>query len=236
MKIGGIGGYDRTITMFSPDGRLLQVEYARGTVSKGATAIGVVFDKGVIIITDKKVSGKLVVPKSIEKIYKVDDHLSATMSGLVGDGRVLIEKAREIAQEYSITYDEPIDVMTLVKEIADHKQIYTQYGGARPYGVSLIIAGVDSTGPRLFVTDPSGVYFEYKATAIGEGSDAAIEYLEKKHKDGLEAGKAIKMGVEALKKVLGKKFEEERLEIAVVNEKNKFHRLKHEEIKEYLKK
>ncbi|MBR9678027.1 MAG: archaeal proteasome endopeptidase complex subunit alpha [Nanoarchaeota archaeon] len=235
MDLGEIGGYDRTITMFSPDGRLLQVEYARGTVSKGATAIGVVFDKGVVIITDKKVSGKLVVPKSIEKIFKLDDHVSATMSGLVGDGRILIEKARNIAQKYRVTYDEPIDVLTLVKQIADHKQAYTQYGGARPYGVSLIIAGVDSTGPRLLVTDPSGVYFEYLATAIGEGSDIVIKYLEKEYKKEMKMQDAIKLGVGALKKVLGNKFQKERLEVAVVDGKKKFERLDHKEVDKQLK-
>lgn len=214
-------GYDRAITVFSPDGRLLQVEYARKTVSQGTTAIGMVCKDGVVLITDKRIVEKLVVHESVEKIYQVDDHIGATTSGLVSDGRVLIERARVEAQKHRITYDEPVDLLTIVKNICDYMQFYTQYGGTRPFGVSLLMAGVDNSKARLFMIELAGVYFEYKACAIGEGAETVTKFLESNFKDTMSIEQAIPVGVKALREVLGSKFKKERIEIATVSLKTK---------------
>ena len=173
-------GYDRTSTMFSPDGRLLQVEYAKKTVRQGTTAMGLVCKDGVLLVADKRVIDKFIVAKSIEKVFQIDDHVGATATGLLMDGRVLIEKAQVAAQQHKVTYDEPIDVQSLVKEICNYKQLFTQMGGVRPFGVSLIFGGVDNdNGPKLFLTDPTGIFFEYKAVVIGEAENEIREILDK---------------------------------------------------------
>ncbi|PIY60406.1 proteasome subunit alpha, partial [Candidatus Woesearchaeota archaeon CG_4_10_14_0_8_um_filter_47_5] len=162
-------GYDRAITMFSPDGRLLQVEYAKKTVRQGSTAMGMVCKDGVLLVTDKRIVDSLVVPESVEKIFQIDYHIAATASGILSDARVLVDRAQVKAQQHRVTYDVPIDILTVVKSICDLKQICTQSGGLRPFGVSLLITGIDEQGCKLFETDPTGIFFQYRATVIGEG-------------------------------------------------------------------
>lgn len=174
-------GYDRAITMFSPDGRLLQVEYAKKTVKQGSTAIGMVCKDGVLLVTDKRIVDPLVVPESVEKIFQVDEHVGATASGILSDARVLIERSQVKAQQYRVTYDSPIDTATVVKDVCSLKQLCTQSGGLRPFGVSLLIAGIDLDGPHLFETDPTGIFFEYKASVIGEAETEVEEFLHKNY-------------------------------------------------------
>ena len=150
-------GYDRAITMFSPDGRLLQVEYAKKTVRQGSTAIGISCKDGVVLVTDKRLVDKLVVAESVEKIWQIDDHIGSTASGIISDARVLIERAQILAQQHRVTYDSPIDILSIVKDICNLKQITTQSGGYRPFGVSILVAGVDNGQPKLFETDPTGI-------------------------------------------------------------------------------
>ncbi|MFH1211068.1 MAG: archaeal proteasome endopeptidase complex subunit alpha [archaeon] len=213
-------GYDRTSTMFSPDGRLLQVEYAKKAVKQGTTAIGIVCRDGVLLIADRRMTEKLIVAKSVEKVFQVDDHIAATSSGYVMDGRVLIERAQLIAQQYKVGNDEPIDVIEMVKEIADLKQFYTQYGGARPFGVSILFAGVDDK-PSLFLTDPTGIFFEFKATSIGEAETEIKEILNKEYKDNMSLDDGLKLAMRALKKVLGKDFSIERIDGAYITLQDK---------------
>ena len=137
-------GYDRAITMFSPDGRLLQVEYAKKTVRQGSTAIGMVCKDGVLFVTDKRIIDKLVVPESVEKIFQIDDHIGATASGILSDARVLIERAQLKAQQHKVTFDSPIDTLSIVKDMCNIKQICTQSGGLRPFGVSILVGGIDN--------------------------------------------------------------------------------------------
>jgi len=227
-------GYDRTSTMFSPDGRLLQVEYARKTVKAGSATIGIACKDGVVIIADKRVFEKLIVPQSVEKIFQVDDHIAAGASGIVSDGRVLIERAQIIAQQHKVTYDEPIDLRMLVKEICDIKQAYTQFGGPRPFGVSILFAGVNAK-PRVFVTDVTGAYFEYKATAVGEGDNEIKEILEKEYKESMTVDDGIKLALKALKKVLKGNFDIKRIDGAYIKtSEKKFHRLTYNMLKKYL--
>jgi|TARA_Y100000310_G_scaffold345794_1_gene470031 proteasome alpha subunit len=213
-------GYDRSSIMFSPDGRLLQVEYAKKTVRQGTSALGIVCKDGVLLMADKRVSEKLIIPKSLEKIYKVDEHIGATASGMLSDGRVLIEKAQLVAQQHRVTYDDTIGLLTLVKDICDMKQFYTQYGGARPFGVSILFAGVNDH-PELYITDPTGIFFEYKATAIGEGEAEIKEFLDKNYRESLNIEDGIKLAVKALKKVLGKEFDINRIDGAYIISKDK---------------
>ncbi len=213
-------GYDRASTMFSPDGRLLQVEYAKEAVKQGSTAIGVVCKDGVVLIADKRVADKLIVGEAIEKIFQVDKHMAATATGYVMDGRVLIERAQLIAQQHQVTYSVPIETVTLVKEVSDIKQSYTQYGGARPFGVSILFIGVDEA-PVLFGTEPTGIFFEYKATAVGEGADAVKEILRKEYSENISMDEAIKMSVKALKRVLGKEFDLRRIDGAFISLQDK---------------
>ncbi len=208
-------GYDRAITMFSPDGRLLQVEYAKKTVKQGSTAIGIAAKDGVVLITDKRIVDKLVVPETVEKIFQIDDHIAATASGILSDARVLIERAQLRAQQHKVTYDSPIDTLTVVKDLCNLKQITTQSGGLRPFGVSLLIAGIDN-GPKLFETDPTGIYFQYKATVIGEGETEIEEMLHKQYKDDLLIDDAIKLGIKALYTFLDKDFATERIDCAFI--------------------
>ena len=153
--------YDRAITVFSPDGRLFQVEYAREAVKRGTTTVGLKFKDGVVLIIDKRISSRLIEPSSIDKIFKIDEHVGCATSGLVADARVLVDRARIEAQINKITYAERIPVEVLVKKICDFKQNYTQYGGVRPFGTALLVAGVDETGTHLFETDPRGALMAY---------------------------------------------------------------------------
>jgi proteasome alpha subunit len=210
-------GYDRAITMFSPDGRLLQVEYAKKTVKQGSTAIGIVYKEGVLLVTDKRIADKLIVPDSVEKIFQIDDHIIATSSGIISDARVLIERAQVQSQQNKVTYDSDVDMLTVVKDIANLKQMCTQSGGLRPFGVSMLLAGVDRKGPSLYLTDPTGIYFQYKATVIGEGEPDIEEILGKEFKENMSFDDALKLGIKCLSKFLEKDLNSERVDAAFVS-------------------
>lgn len=232
-----MGGYDRAITVFSPDGRLYQVEYAREAVKRGTTAVGVKCSDGVVLIVDKRVSTTLLEQSSIEKIFKVDDHIAVASSGLVGDARALVDRARVECQINRVTYNESVDVETLSKKICDHMQTLTQYGGARPYGTALLIAGVSDGVPRLFETDPSGTLLEYKASAIGTGRPAVMKVFEEDYREGMNVSEAIPMGLKALHAATEGKFDVNNVEIGIVaTEGAFFRRMPREEVKEYVDK
>ncbi len=229
-------GYDRAITMFSPEGRLLQVEYAKKTVKQGSTAIGMVCKDGIILVTDKRLVDKMVVPEATEKIFQIDDHIGTTASGILSDARVLIERGQMKAQQHKVTYDSPIDALSIVKEICDLKQICTQSGGLRPFGVSLLVAGVDEDGEaRLFETDPTGIYFQYKATAIGEGESEVKDYLYKNYKEDMLIEEGLKLAVKAIIKAVGTSFNADRLDVAIIKKENKsYSKLEKKEIEKIL--
>ncbi|MBI5880910.1 archaeal proteasome endopeptidase complex subunit alpha [archaeon] len=229
-------GYDRAITMFSPDGRLLQVEYAKKTVKQGSTAIGMVCSDGVLLVTDKRIVDPLIVTEAIEKIFQVDEHIGATASGIISDARVLIERAQIKAQQHQVTYDAPIDVLSIVKNICDLKQLCTQSGGLRPFGVSILVAGIDADGPKLFETDPTGIFFQYYAVVIGEGEEAIEEILHKRYKPSMNLQDGLKLCVEALKQVLDDKFNAERLDAAIIKTSDKrFSKVDKKELERVLK-
>jgi proteasome alpha subunit len=212
-----IMGYDRSITMFSPDGRLLQVEYAKKTVKQGSTAIGVACSDGVLLVADRRIVNKLALPESIQKIFKIDDHLATAWAGISSDARVLVERSQVKAQQHRIQYDSPVDVISIVKDIANLKQMTTQSGGLRPFGVSMLFAGVDSTGPKLYQTDPTGIFLAYKAAVIGECDVDIEEYLKNEYKDGMTIDEALKMVLQGMHTTFEKRFSVERIDAAYIS-------------------
>ncbi len=226
-------GYDRSITMFAPDGRLLQVEYAKKTVKQGSTAIGLACKDGVVFVSDKRITSKLVVPEAIEKMFRVDDHIGVAAAGLIADARVLVDRSQLKAQQHYVTYESKIDVLSIVKDICDLKQMCTQSAGLRPFGVSLLVGGVEEDGQvKLFLTEPYGLYFQQKAAVIGEGETEVEEFLQKRYKQGLSVEEGIKLGLQAMKEFLKGDFNVERVDAAYVDGKDKrFTKLSDDELR-----
>ncbi|MUV88859.1 archaeal proteasome endopeptidase complex subunit alpha [Halapricum sp. CBA1109] len=193
--------YDRGITIFSPDGRLYQVEYAREAVKRGTASIGVRTPEGVVLAVDKRIRSPLMERSSVEKIHKADDHIGIASAGHVADARQLIDFARRQAQVNQLRYDEPIGVETLTKAVTDHIQQYTQVGGARPFGVALIIAGIANGEPRLYETDPSGTPYEWKALAVGADRNDIRAYLEEHYDDEMSLEDGVGLALSALASV-----------------------------------
>ncbi|EMA39141.1 archaeal proteasome endopeptidase complex subunit alpha [Halobiforma nitratireducens] len=193
--------YDRGITIFSPDGRLYQVEYAREAVKRGTASIGVRTQDGVVLAVDKRVPSPLLEDSSVEKIHKADDHVGIASAGHVADARQLIDFARRQAQVNQLRYGQPIGVETLTKEVTDHIQQYTQVGGARPFGVALIVGGIDNGEPRLFETDPSGTPYEWKALAVGADRGDLQDYLEENYDEEADLDGGISLALDALASV-----------------------------------
>lgn len=228
-------GYDRAITVFSPDGRLFQVEYAREAVKRGTTSIGIKCSEGIVLAVDKRTTSNLVEATSIEKIFKIDEHIGAATSGLVADARALVERARVEAQINKITYSEPIRVDNLSKKLCDMLQMYTQNGGVRPFGSALIIGGVYDGSCKLFETDPSGALIEYKATAIGSGRSAAMDIFEDQYKDDMNLNDAIKLALTAINEATEHETTANNVEIAVIKcDEEVYTKLSQEEVQTFI--
>tara|TARA_B100000683_G_scaffold267687_1_gene301750 strand:- start:1681 stop:2403 length:723 start_codon:yes stop_codon:yes gene_type:complete len=210
-------GYDHGITTFSPDGRLFQVEYARESVKRGTTTAGLKFKDGVVLVCDKRIVSRLIIPESIEKMFKIDNHIGIATSGLVADARQLVARARVEAQVNRITYADKVPIDVLVKRICDFKQSFTQYGGSRPFGTALLIGGVDENGIHLYETDPSGAYQSYHAGAIGSGRNTVIDFFESKWKAGMTLNAAIKLGLEALRDATDAELNRDAVEVCVID-------------------
>jgi len=190
-------GYDRAITVFSPDGRLYQVEYAIETVRRGTIAVGIKNKDGIIIAVEEK-PRKLQIAEEAQKIFQVDEHIGVAAAGYIPDARSQVDNARFFSQSNRMVYDEAVDVETVAKHLADQCQQFTQYAGVRPFGVALIIGGVDSTGNSLYLTDPSGTYVSYDAVAIGAGSDTVTDFLEKKYNSDLSFDDAASLAIASI--------------------------------------
>ncbi|PIU76227.1 proteasome subunit alpha [Candidatus Pacearchaeota archaeon CG06_land_8_20_14_3_00_35_12] len=230
-----IMGYDRAASMFSPDGHLLQVEYAEKTVRLGSASICLTCSDGLVVVADKRVNDSLVIPESAQKVYDIDEHILATAAGILSDARVLVNKAQILAQQHRVTYTTPIDIESVIKEIADTKQIFTQYGGARPFGISMLIAGIDIK-PRIFVSDVTGNYLGYAATAIGENDEKIKDILRQEYKESMSIEQGMKLALNIFKRVLGKNFDINRFETAYISSKDKkLIRINREELKKLIK-
>ncbi len=220
---GGISpqAYDRAITVFSPDGRLFQVEYAKEAVKRGSTAVGIVAKDAVVLAAVRSFYSSLVVEDSAKKIHPIDDNVMVTTSGLVADARRLIDLAREQAQKHNMLYSSKPPVIYVAKYLADVMQLYTQYGGGRPFGVSLLMAGYDES-PRLYEIEPSGALTGYKANSIGEGKKEVDAFFEKHYKDNIDLNKALKMAVKALSISSEAKLKPASIEVVYLSSKSNF--------------
>lgn len=224
-------GYDRAVSMFSPDGLLLQVEYAEKAVKLGTTVIALTTKEGVVFIADRKIKSRLLVKDSFKKIFEVDNHIAIAGAGVMSDGRRLVEQSQMFAQEHKVKYQNPIDLLSLVKDVANIQQYYSQAGGLRPFGVALLIAGIENKTPILYQTTPSGVYMKFLARAVGNLSDKINDGLEEKYKENMSNKDAIKLGLELFKKSLEDEYDIERFDIASLNLDEKIVRLTSDDIK-----
>ena len=235
MRRGDEAGYDRSLTMFSPEGRLYQVEYALEAVRKGTLCIGLKSKAGVAIITRKKFT-KLMDSSTIQKIYRVDDHIGCAIAGLHADSRILVDYARVQCQVHVLTYNEPVRIRTITRRLADIKQAYTQHGGVRPFGSSLLMVGIDPDGtPRIMSTSPSGNYWAWEGTTMGHYSEEARELLTKDLTQEMTLEEIVKLGIKILKETAEDDFEDDTIQIGLADVKDRqFKMLTTDEIKKYL--
>jgi len=230
------GAYDRAITVFSPDGRLFQVEYALETVNRGATILGLVCREGIVLGAEEKLESKLQDSDFTWKLFPVDNHIGAAVVGLGSDARILIDQARVYCQSNRLMYDEPIDIEILSKRIGDIKQLYTQHAGVRPFGVSIIFGGIDETGRRLFSTDPSGTYRAYKAVTVGIGRETVEGILKAEYSEDTNLEEATNLAIKSLKKALQARDEQIRVKISRIPSATKtYHVMSDEEVEKRLK-
>ncbi len=229
------GAYDRAITVFSPDGRLFQVEYAMELVNRGATIIGLQCEEGIVLGSEENIE-PLEEAEYSWKIFRVDEHVGAAIVGLSSDARILIDQARIYAQSNKLTYDEPIDVEVVTKRICDIQQMYTQHAGVRPFGVSIIFAGVDKTGNHVFGTHPSGTYRGYKATALGAGRETVLAILKDEYKENMNLEATTKLAINCLAKALEARQLPARIKIAIISAATKkMEMLKDERVEAHIK-
>lgn len=228
--------YDRAITIFSPEGRLYQVEYALELVKRGAPIVGVASKEGVVIAANETLESKLEDPEYNRKIFQLDQHVCSAIAGLSSDARVLINQARVYCQSNKLLYDEPVDTEALARRLGDISQVYTQHAGVRPFGVSMVLGGVDSKGSQVYTTDPSGSFKGYKAVAVGRKSDDANKRLIEKYEDDLSLNQAIDLAIEIVKEASDDEMTSQNIKIAVISSDTAvFKRLSAEEVEEHLK-
>jgi len=229
-------GYDRAATMFSPDGHLLQVEYAEKTVRLGSSSIGLTCKDGVVLVADRRIRDKLITPESANKVSEIDEHIVATAAGILSDARILIESAQVQAQQHRVTYGSPIAPIEIIRMIADKKQMFTQYGGARPFAVSMLVGGVNRGKAHLFNSDIAGNFFSYKANAIGENDEKIKEILRKEFREEMSVEDGIKFCLKIFKDILEKNFDLGRLDVGYVKTADaKLVRLHGDDLKKFVK-
>ncbi|AQL43419.1 proteasome endopeptidase complex, archaeal, alpha subunit [Halorientalis sp. IM1011] len=227
--------YDRGITIFSPDGRLYQVEYAREAVKRGTASVGVRTEDGVVLAADTRVRSPLLERESVEKLHKIDDHIGIASAGHVADARQLIDFARRDAQVNQLRYDEAIGVESLTKDITDQIQQYTQTGGARPFGVALIVGGIENGEPRLFETDPSGTPYEWQALAVGGNREDLIDFFEEEYREDLDLDGGIDLALRGLDTVGEEGVDPEGVALGTIDvETEQYRRHETEEIEGYV--
>eukprot|EP01108_Squamamoeba_japonica_P003491 TRINITY_DN2834_c0_g1_i1.p1 TRINITY_DN2834_c0_g1~~TRINITY_DN2834_c0_g1_i1.p1 ORF type:complete len:282 (-),score=146.95 TRINITY_DN2834_c0_g1_i1:38-829(-) len=218
--------FDRSVSTFAPDGRLFQVEYAVSSIKLGSTAVGVQTSEGVVLAVEKRITSSLIEPRSLEKIFEIDAHVGAAMSGMAADARTLIEHARVQAQSHTFTYDEPMSIEALTRATCDLALKFGEdddddedEGGpqmSRPFGVALLFGGVDASGPKLFHADPSGTYTRYDAMAIGAGGEGALHHLEEQYNKSLTLQDATTLALETLREVMEEKIDKANIEVSVI--------------------
>lgn len=213
-------GYDLANSIFSPDGRNFQVEYAVKAVENGGTSVGIRCKDGVVLAVEKVITSKLLKPGANKRIATVDRHLGVVYSGMVPDGRHFVDRARDEARAWRDTFKTPIGTAELASRMGGYLQAYTLYQSVRPFGITAIIGGFDSEhelpvdgevgsgpkvgaggrvegkkhgGPFLYMVEPSGMYWGYYGAATGKGRQAAKAELEKLDLSGGESGGGLSL-------------------------------------------
>lgn len=225
--------YDGAITIFSPEGRIYQVEYALELVKRGSPIVGVKSPEGVVLAAIEPKQSRLAAQINSKKIYQIDEHVAVAIAGLSPDARVLVRQARYVSQSNRMTYDEPVDIESLTSSVGDLLQTYTQNSGVRPFGVSIIFGGVDNHRVSLISTDPSGSYRGHKAHAIGRNSEKAMKVLHEQYREGMNLDEATALAIESLKEAADEALTPEDLNISTISIEQKFKTLTVEEIKKY---
>ncbi|XP_026812016.1 proteasome subunit alpha type-2 [Rhopalosiphum maidis] len=229
--------YSFSLTTFSPSGKLVQIEYALAAVSAGAASVGIKASNGVVIATENK-RKSLLYETTVEKVQKITPNIGMVYSGIGPDYRLLVRKARKEAAQYQLKFEEEIPTALLVQEVASVMQEYTQSGGVRPFGISLLVCGWDKTGPKLYQCDPSGAFFAWKATALGKNYVNSKQFLEKRYKEDLELEDAIHTAILALKEGFEGQMTADNIEVGVCR-KNRhdeiiFEKLDQQQVADYL--
>jgi proteasome alpha subunit len=218
--------YDRASTVFSPDGRLFQVEYALQAIQMGGTAVAVTYDKGIVFVAYRNLPvSSLADASSIEKSFAIDQGLGCVTAGLIADSRVLVEFLRVEAQRYRVTFGETIPLSLLGQALGTHLQQFTQFGGTRPFAVSILLGGFTSGVPGLYELDPSGATIGWKAYAIGRNRRAVADFLEQKISETRTEDAAFKLAVQAVAEGSPTPFPPEALDAAVLEGETELRRL-----------
>lgn len=203
-------------------------------MKRGAPVAGVAVKEGVVLTAVEILTSALEDPRFSKKLFELDTHMATVIAGLSPDARVLVREARLACQGHRMTYDEPISVEGLVSNVGELLQQYTQNGGIRPFGVSMIVAGIDTTGPRLITTDPSGSYRGFKAAALGMNTEKGRELLEKKYRADMTLDEATSLAIETVKTAYANGLKPENIHVAVIpTESQLYRRLSNEEILKY---
>ena len=225
-------GYSFSLTAFSPSGKLVQIEYALAAVAGGAPSVGIKAANGMVLATEKHTS-ILYDERHVHKVEPITKYIGLVYSGMGPDYRVLVPRARKLAQQCDLVYQEPVPTAQLVQRAASLTQEYTQSGGVSPFGVSLLICGWNEGRPYLFQSDPSGAYFAWKATAMGKNYVNGKTFLEKRYNEDLELEDGIHTDILTLKESFEGQMTEDNIEVGICNEA-RFRRLTPTEVKDYL--
>lgn len=231
--------YDRGVNTFSPEGRLFQVEYAIQAIKLGSTCVGIQTNQGIVLGAEKRLNSKLMEPTSVKKIVEITDSHIAALSGLIQDGRILLEHGRVEAQNYKFTYDEQMKTESLVRRMGDFCMDFGENAPmSRPLGVAFLVAGMDTVNgirePKLFCLDPSGTFFEYRAKAIGAGAESAQQTLQENYNSSMELTEAINLILDILKAVMEASLEERNVDLWTLTPENGIHKIENEELTELL--
>jgi proteasome alpha subunit len=228
-----IPGYERMYG-FSPDGRILQVDYAMVMVNNSPTAWGIQVEDGIVLAGLEKRIDTLQDRSFSQKLFQIDEHIATVVAGFNSDARLLVEYARNEAQVNRLLYDEPMDVEFLVRKLSNTVQAYTQHAGMRPFGISMLIGGVDMIGASLYQLDPTGIYFKYFASAIGVGREDILKVFRDNYSVNASLDEAITLGIRGSIEALKDEVAPDRLRLGIIRvDEKKFRLLSPEEIKKY---